>query len=156
MQGVVDFVKSTEGIRKGLVWPIISLSMVVILVFIAIALGTYECGVCNISDCDCISRFISPCAVILAAMLWLLVVASAFFSGENRMLCPQVFHYFAQRLARVLPVIPMKWVYLSCLHMSYIVCVFSFAAIVGGGGRGGIYETRRPASRPIDRLRVYC
>lgn len=103
VQRVVDFVKSTEGIRKGLVWPLISLSMLVILVFITIAFGTCECAMWNISDCNCISRCISPCAVILAGMLWLLVVATAAFSGENRGLCPRVLSYFVQRLAGYCP-----------------------------------------------------
>ena len=100
VQGVTDAIDTTEGIRKGLVWPIISLSILMIVIFVAIALGTYEFVAWGIKDCDYISCFVFPCAIVIVVIIWLITVAAVSLSGETRALRSQTCGSFAPLVAR--------------------------------------------------------
>lgn len=83
VQSISDYVDDTEGVRKGVVWPVIALSMLLIVIFIVIGLSTYECVACGVADCDTISCCISPCAIFLAVVIWLSAAAAVTLSGET-------------------------------------------------------------------------
>ncbi|CAN0376248.1 unnamed protein product, partial [Laminaria digitata] len=51
VQGVSDAVEETKGVRKGLVWPALSLALLFTVVFIVIAIGTYGFISCGTHTC---------------------------------------------------------------------------------------------------------
>lgn len=83
VEGVSEAVETTRGIRKGLVWPVISLTMLLIIVFLVIALGTYNIMACSLSKCVSIANCITPCAVFLAIIIWLSAASAVTMSGKQ-------------------------------------------------------------------------
>lgn len=78
-----DAVAETEGVRKGLVWPVLILAMVFTVVFVIVGIGTYECVTFGHSDCDVATCCVTPCTVFVAVVIWLCAASAVALSGEN-------------------------------------------------------------------------
>ena len=75
----------TEGVRKGVVWPTLTLSMIITVAFVVTAIGTYECIACGASTCDTVSCVVSPCTIFLAIVIWLSAASAVSLSGETEL-----------------------------------------------------------------------
>ncbi len=84
MQGISDAVDDTEGFRKGVVWPVLTLALLSTAGFILISVGTYECVAFGHADCDAITCCVTPCAVFVAVVIWLCAASAVALSGERR------------------------------------------------------------------------
>eukprot|EP00903_Cladosiphon_okamuranus_P012954 g12093.t1 len=87
VQGVSDAVGETEGVRKGLVWPILILGMLFTVVFVIVGVGTYECVACGHRDCDAITCCITPCTVFVAVVIWLCAASAVALSALSGDFC---------------------------------------------------------------------
>lgn len=85
VQGVSEAVKTTKGIRKGVVWPLISFTIVMVI-FLLIALGIYSIFACSVNNCVMIAKLITPCSIFLALIIWLSAAAAISMGGERTLL----------------------------------------------------------------------
>ena len=79
-----DAVGETEGVRKGLVWPVLVLAMLFTVVFVIVGIGTYECVAFGHRDCDACTCCVTPCTIFVAVVIWLCAASAVALSGERR------------------------------------------------------------------------
>lgn len=82
VQELSDAVATTSGVRKGVIWPAISLSILIIIGFIVFGIGTYECVACGAGKCRSLSCLITPITVFLAVVIWIAAASAVSLSGE--------------------------------------------------------------------------
>lgn len=118
VQGVSDDVGDTRELRKGLVWPLLSLALLCTVIFVVISIGTYECVAYGHADCDAVTCCVTPCAVFIAVVTWLFAAMAVSMSGESKRRTPQCGpstkrHFNAKSRVRVLVVRWAKYVALK-------------------------------------------
>ncbi|CAM9899295.1 unnamed protein product, partial [Ectocarpus fasciculatus] len=85
VQAISDAVSDTEGARKGLVWPVLILSLIFTAFFVAVGISTYECVACGHRDCAPVSCCITPCTIFVAVVIWIcaaLAVSLSALTGD--------------------------------------------------------------------------
>ncbi|CAM9803134.1 unnamed protein product [Ectocarpus sp. 12 AP-2014] len=85
VQAISDAVSDTEGARKGLVWPVLILSLMFTAFFVAISVSTYECVAFGHRDCAPASCCINPCTIFVAVVIWIcaaLAVSLSALTGD--------------------------------------------------------------------------
>eukprot|EP00752_Nemacystus_decipiens_P005381 g4879.t1 len=87
VQDVSDAVGETEGVRKGLVWPVLILGMLFTVVFVLVGIGTYECVAFGHRDCDALTCCISPCTIFVAVVIWLCAASAVTLSALSGDFC---------------------------------------------------------------------
>ncbi|CAM9421985.1 unnamed protein product [Laminaria digitata] len=87
VQGVSDAVADTEGVRKGVVWPALTLAMLFTAAFVVVAIGTYECIACGTSTCGAVSCVVAPCTVFLAIVIWISAASAVTLSALSGDFC---------------------------------------------------------------------
>ena len=70
-------------LRQGLVWPLLSLALLLTVTFVLISIGTYECVAYGHADCEAATRCVTPCAVFIAVVIWLFAATAVSMRGES-------------------------------------------------------------------------
>ncbi|CAN0314917.1 unnamed protein product [Ectocarpus sp. 6 AP-2014] len=85
VQAISDAISDTEGARKGLLWPVLILSLVFTAFFVAISVSTYQCVAFGHRDCAPASCCINPCTIFVAVVIWIcaaLAVSLSALTGD--------------------------------------------------------------------------
>lgn len=87
VEAVSDSVATTEGVRKGVVWPAVVLSLLVVVVFILVSLSAYGCIACGAKPCGPVTCIILPGTVLLAIVVWLSAASAVTLSALSGDFC---------------------------------------------------------------------
>ena len=79
----------TRELRKGMVWPLLTLALLFTVIFVLISIGTYECVAFNLAHCGAVTCCVTPCAVFIAVVIWLFAAFAVSLSGESERSNPQ-------------------------------------------------------------------
>lgn len=82
METVSESVATTEGLRKGVVWPAIVLSLLVVVTFIVVGISAYGFIACGARPCGPLTCIVLPGTVFLAIVVWLSAASAVTLSGE--------------------------------------------------------------------------